>query len=139
MIAQGSKVQIHYTLTVDGQVADSSEGQDPLGYEQGKGMIIPGLEEALVGKKPGDSFEVSIESSKAYGDYNDQAVQRVPKEAFGEQADQLEIGGFVTGEAEGQVFQARVVEVAEADVLLDLNHPLAGKTLHFAVEVVSVD
>lgn len=138
MIKDGSKVKIHYTLTVEGEVADSSRDGDPLEYEHGSGMIIVGLEEQLLGKKPGDAFQATIPPAKAYGEHAAEAVQEVPKESFGEKSDQLQVGGVVTGEVEGRPFQAFIKEVGEATVTLDLNHPLAGKTLEFDVEVVEV-
>lgn len=139
MIEKGSIVKIHYTLTVDGQVADSSQGGEPLEFEFGAGMIIAGLEENLAGKKTGDKLQTTIPPEKAYGFHNPQAVQVVPKEAFGEQAKQFAPGGVISGEMQGQPFQAYIVAVTDADVTLDLNHPLSGKTLNFEVEVVHVN
>lgn len=139
MIQNGSIVKMHYTLTVEGQVADSSAGGEPLEFEQGKGMIIVGLEEQLLGKKAGEKFSATIAPEKAYGFHNPQAVQAVPREAFGEQAKQFAPGGVISGEMQGQPFQAFIVAVTDTDVTLDLNHPLSGKTLNFEIEVVSVD
>ncbi len=139
MIQKGSIVKMHYTLTVEGQVADTSAGGEPLEFEQGVGMIIVGLEEQLVGKKAGDKFQTTIPPEKAYGFHNPQAVQAVPREAFGEQAKEFAPGGVISGEMQGQPFQAYIVSLDDKEVTLDLNHPLSGKTLHFDVEVVSVN
>ncbi len=138
MIEDGSKVSIHYTLRVDGEVVDSSEGQEPLEFQQGSGQIIPGLEAALAGMASGDSKEVVVPPETAYGPVNPEAIQTVPKTAF-ETTEGLQVGGVIAGEtSDGRKFRARVSDIGLETVTLDLNHPLAGKTLHFSVEVVSV-
>lgn len=138
LITTGSKVSIHYTLRVDGEVVDSSEGQEPLEYEQGSGQIIPGLENALVGLASGATREIVVTPDLAYGLVNPDAIQTVPKEAF-ETTEGMQVGGVIAGEtSDGRHFQARVADIGLETVTLDLNHPLAGKTLHFSIEVVSV-
>jgi FKBP-type peptidyl-prolyl cis-trans isomerase SlyD len=136
-IKKDSKVKIHYTLTVDGTVVDSSSGKDPLEYVHGSSQIIPGLEEQLVGLKKGDKKKVSVSPDKGYGPHNPQAVQKVPKTNF-QEADKLKKGGVVSGEMGGQQFRAIIADISDKEVTLDLNHPLAGKTLHFDVEVVGI-
>ena len=138
MIKDGSKVAINYTLTVDGRVVDSSEGKEPLSYTQGSGQIIPGLEEQLKGLAKGEKKTVEVPPAKGYGERNDAAVQKVPRSSFKDGGD-LEVGMMVSGQAQDQNFQAKVIEVGDKDVTLDLNHPLAGKTLNFEVEVVEVN
>jgi len=138
MIQQGSRVQIHYTLTVDGQTVDSSEGQDPLEYEHGSGQIIEGLEDQLEGKDVGHKGTIEVSPGKGYGEHDPDGIQVVPRDAFSE-ADGLEPGISVSGkDEEGNPFEATVTEITEDNVTLDFNHPLAGKTLSFDVEVVSV-
>ncbi|MBU0756066.1 MAG: peptidylprolyl isomerase [Planctomycetes bacterium] len=137
MIKKDSRVKIHYKLTVDGEVVDSSEGNEPLDYIHGANQIIPGLEEALEGLKAGDKKEVSVVPEKGYGPHNPDALQRVPKTAF-HGADELIVGEMVLGNAGGREFEAKIVEVTDKEVRLDLNHTLAGKTLEFSVEVVEV-
>lgn len=137
-IQDGSKVSIHYTLTVEGEVVDTSQGNPPLEYVHGQGQIIPGLEEALIGLKSGDKKNAVVIPEKGYGPRFDQAVQKVPSASF-PQKDSLKIGDMVSGEVSGKPFQAKILEVTDADVTLDMNHPLAGKELHFEVEVVSVE
>lgn len=137
MIKKDSKVKIHYTLKVDGEVVDSSEGKDPLEYVQGAQHIIPGLEEALEGLKTGDKKEVTVSPEQGYGPHNPDAMQKVPKSAF-HGADGLVVGEMVMGNAGGREFQAKIVDVTDEEVTLDLNHALAGKTLEFSVEVVEV-
>lgn len=138
MIEKGSKVHLHYTLTVDGDVVGSSRGEDPLAYIQGEGHIVPGLEEALLGKKAGDQLDVAVPPDKGYGMPDDEARQSVPKSAFEDPSD-LKPGDVVSGEAGGQPIRALVLEVTDDEITLDLNHPLAGKTLQFAIEVVEVE
>ncbi len=137
-IKKDSKVAIHYTLTVEGQIADSSQGRGPLEYTQGAGQIIIGLEEALEGLKAGDKKSVDIEAKKAYGEVNPEAKRRVAKSAISN-IDTLKVGDIVGASANGHTFRARISEITDKDVELDFNHPLAGKTLHFDVEIVSVN
>ena len=138
MISDGSKVQLHYTLTVEGEQIESSRGRDPLSYEHGRGQIIPGLEKALDGLDVGDTRQVTVEPAQAYGEHDPEAVQEVPKEAF-QDVDQLSVGSMVQGQAaDGRGFQAEIAAIGDETVTLDLNHPMAGKTLTFDVEVVAV-
>jgi FKBP-type peptidyl-prolyl cis-trans isomerase 2 len=138
MIAKGSRVSIHYKLTVDGGVVDASEGREPLEYTHGEGTIVPGLEDALAGLKAGDKKSVVVDPGAGYGERVDDAKTRVPKDKFGDPST-LRVGGMVRGESGGGPFQAVITEVGENDVELDLNHPLAGKTLNFEIEIVSVE
>jgi len=131
-------VYIHYTLkNKEGAVLDSSSPEAPLAYIHGKGNIIPGLEKALAGKSEGDTFNIHIKPEEAYGQRNETLVQAVPRDAFKE-VDDLQ---------EGMQFQAQtpngpqlitVTEIEEDQVIVDANHPLAGETLDFDVEVVDV-
>lgn len=138
MIEKGSKVQFHYTLTVNGEQVESSKGGEPHSYVHGEGQIIPGLEEALAGLTPGDTKSFQLPPAKAYGEHDPSAVQQVPKTAF-QEPDQLAVGTQVNGRTgDGQAFQARVAEIGGDTITLDMNHPLAGKTLDFEVELVGV-
>ena len=137
MIDNGSKVKIHYTLKVDDKVVDSSVGSEPLVYVQGQGQLIPGLEEQLQGVKEGAKKQITVSPERGYGNRKEEALHRVPKEAFRE-PDTLTVGDVVTGEVRGEPFQARVADVSNEGITLDLNHPLAGKTLDFEIEVLEV-
>lgn len=137
MITKDSKVAINYTLTVDGKVADTSKGRGPLEYTQGAGQIIVGLERALEGKNAGDKISVDIPAKDAYGEVNPEAFRRVPKTAI-QNIEQMHVGDIVGASANGHTFRAKITEITDTEVVLDFNHPLAGKTLHFDVEVVSV-
>ncbi len=137
-IQNGSKVTINYSLKVDGEVIDTSKGGDPLTYEQGSGQIIPGLETKLMGLNAGDKKNVTVEPADAYGDRDPEAIKQVPRAAF-QDASALKVGSVVKGAVGEHEFQAIVTEVGNEDVVLDMNHPLAGKTLEFEIEVVAVE
>ena len=139
-IAPGSEVKLNYTLTVEGAVVDTSTGKEPLAYKQGGGMIVPGLEAQLAGHKAGDKFSARVEPKDGYGDHNPAGVKTIPWPAFGgkQNAAKLKVGEVVGGQANGRPFSAKVVKIQNDGVVLDLNHPLAGKVLEFAIEVVDV-
>lgn len=137
-IAARKVVQIHYTLTDnDGEVLDTSKGNGPLAYIHGMGNIIPGLESALLGRIVGDRFQVTIPPEDAYGLRDDDLVQSVPRDAF-QDVDEIVPGmQFHAKSPEGlQMFT--VIEVEGDEVLLDGNHPMAGITLNFDVEVTAI-
>ena len=137
MIKKDSKVAIDYTLTVDGKIADTSKGRAPLEYTQGAGQIIIGLERALEGKKEGEEISVDIPAKDAYGEINKEAFRRVPKTAI-QNIEQMKVGDLVGASANGHTFRAQIAEITDTEVVLNFNHPLAGKELHFDVKVVSV-
>jgi len=133
----GPTVKFSYTLTVEGKQVDSSVGKEPLTATLGSGEIIPGLEDALAGMKAGEKRNVVVPPEKGYGAYREAGVQKVPKTSFKDSA-RLKPGMVVSGKSNGQPFQAMVREISEKEITLDLNHPLAGKTLNFDIEVLSV-
>ena len=137
-IAANRVATIHYTLTDDdGQVIDRSPQEQPLSYLHGAGNIVPGLESALEGKNPGDSLKVDVTPEKGYGQRNDSLVQEVPREAF-QGVDKVEPGMQFRAQTQGGPLLVTVMEVGDAQVKIDGNHPLAGRNLHFAVEVADV-
>jgi len=137
-VKSGDSVRIHYTGTLaDGSVFDSSEGRDPLEFTVGSGQIIPGLDKAIPGMVVGEKKVVPIPFAEAYGDIDPQARQAVPR---GEIPDHipLDLGTQLQVQTPtGQTMMVVVVEVTDAEVTLDANHPLAGKDLTFAIELVS--
>jgi FKBP-type peptidyl-prolyl cis-trans isomerase 2 len=138
-VADGKQVSFHYTLTVDGQEVESSRGQDPLAYVPGENQIIPGLEEALAGLKTGDTKTVVIEPDDGYGDIIQEGFREVPKDTFPE-GFEFQTGLLVEMQAaDGTPVPAMIWEVGEDTVTLNFNHPLAGKTLTFDVEIISVE
>jgi FKBP-type peptidyl-prolyl cis-trans isomerase SlyD len=137
-ISQDQVVSIHYTLRDDaGEVIDRSADGEPLTYLHGHGNLIPGLERELTGRKSGDRLQVKVAPAEAYGEYDRELVQRVPRRALKGIAD-LRVGmRLQTQTPEGP----RAVTVTQLNgdmVTLDGNHPLAGKSLNFEVEVAGV-
>jgi len=138
-ICDHAAVAMHYTLTnAEGEVLDSSEGQDPLTYLHGTGGVIPGLEAALLDKAEGDQFTAVIEPNEAYGVVDPSLVQVVPRSAFAG-VKSIEAGmRFTASDEQGQQQSVAIAAVNGDEITVDGNHPLAGETLHFEVEVVSV-
>jgi FKBP-type peptidyl-prolyl cis-trans isomerase SlyD len=137
-VAEGTQVSIEYTLKLDDQnVFDTNVGAEPLTYVQGSRQIVPGLEKALVGMKVGESKQVTVKPEEGYGTIRQEAFMEIEKEKIPEEA--RKVGAQIQGRAgNGQMVRARVAEIKDATVLLDFNHPLAGKTLHFDVKVVNI-
>lgn len=138
-ISQGKVVSIHYTLKNNaGDVLDSSDGGDPLGYLHGAQNIIPGLETALEGKVVGDELNVSVEPKDAYGEHDETKIQAVPKEMF-EEGTELNVGQeFYAQGPNGEHITVTIREVKDNEVVVDGNHPLAGETLHFDVKIIDI-
>ena len=137
-IADRCAVSFHYTLTDDaGTVLDSSRGSEPLVYLHGAGNIVPGLEQAMAGRKPGDAFKVDVAPEQGYGTRVDALVQQMPRSAFAGMPEP-EVGMQFQAESNMGPVMVTVVAVDADSVTLDGNHALAGVTLHFDVEVVAV-
>jgi FKBP-type peptidyl-prolyl cis-trans isomerase SlyD len=135
-------VRFHYTL-FDGQGAtegkeplESSKDRDPLSILAGRGNIIPGLDTALEGHEAGDSFGVDVAAADAYGDKRDGLTQRIPKKHFG--AQKLEPGMQVVLNTNFGPRAVTIQKVGMSVVDVDLNHPMAGRDLHFDIEIVDV-
>jgi FKBP-type peptidyl-prolyl cis-trans isomerase SlyD len=140
-IQEGKVAAIWYTLTDDdGNTLDSNrKGGTPLPFLVGAGNIIPGLEEGLMGKGKNDFIKVSVEADKAYGEPDLERFQPVPKNSLPPEVI-LEVGAQLTATADenGQAQVVRIHEIQEEEVIIDFNHPLAGKTLHFEVTIVGI-
>jgi FKBP-type peptidyl-prolyl cis-trans isomerase SlyD len=137
-IADRRVASFNYTLTNDaGEVLDSSEGREPLAYLHGKGNIVPGLEKVMAGKKAGDKFKVDVAPEEGYGVHNPALVQVVPRDAF-RGIDKLEPGMQFRAESDHGPMMVVITKVAGDQVTVDGNHPLAGATLHFDIEVTEV-
>lgn len=131
-------VSMDYTLTVDNEVIDTSEGNEPIQFLQGHGNIIPGLERALYGMAAGDQKEVVIEAADGYGELDPEAFADVNRDEFPPQIP-MEVGiELQIKDQSGDIMDARIDAVNEETVRLDFNHPLAGKQLNFSVQVVSL-
>lgn len=137
-VQRGSLVAIEYTLTDDdGKVLDSTIGKQPLRYLQGSGQIIPGLERRLEGLRVGQQRIVRIPPEEAYGRVNPVAFQEIPRSRV--PPDDLRVGATVLAHGpRGEKIPVRIREVREKSVVVDFNHPLAGKTLTFDVKIVDV-
>ncbi len=136
-IAKDQVVSFHYTLTDEqGTVIDKSEAQ-PLIYLHGASNIIPGLENALVGKSVGDKLTVTVQPSEAYGEYQPEMVQEVPRNLF-QGVDNIEAGMQFQAQTDDGMQVVTVKDVTDEAVIVDGNHPLAGQTLNFDVEFVEI-
>ena len=137
-IKAGSRVGIEYTLTDEGgKVLDSNKGQEPFTYTHGEHQIVPGLESALVGKRAGDVAKVTVKPEDGYGKVDPSAQIEVGRERV---PPDVKVGSELTGRtANGDTRSVRVKEIKDKSVVLDMNHPLAGKTLVFDVRVLSVE
>lgn len=138
-ITNGKVVLMHYVLkNDDGEMLDSSEGQEPLGYLHGGSNIVPGLEKELEGKKKGDKVSAAVAPAEGYGERDTRGVQKVGRDQFPEEAE-LEPGmQFMAQNEDGSQFPFWVTDIGDDEVTIDMNHPLAGETLHFDVEIVEV-
>jgi peptidylprolyl isomerase len=138
-VKTGDTVRVHYVGTLtDGTEFDNSAGRDPLEFTVGAGQIIPGFDNALPGMTVGEQKTVNVPAAEGYGDHDPNARQSVPRDQI--PADiPLEVGGQLQMQTpEGRVVPITVVEVADDAVVLDANHPLAGKDLIFAIELVEI-
>jgi FKBP-type peptidyl-prolyl cis-trans isomerase SlyD len=138
VIKDGQLVTLHYTLKgADGKVIESSKDREPLKYVHGRKMMIPGLEKELTGMKVGGEKQVRVKPEDAYGPINKNAFQEIAKERVPPEG--LKVGAILNGQGpQGQPLQARVHEIKEKTVVLDFNHPMAGKTLSFDVKIVDI-
>ncbi len=137
-VTDGQVVSLEYTLRVDGKVVDTSEGGEPLEYLHGAANIIPGLEREMDGMVVGESKTVVIAASDGYGEMDEEAFIEVPRSEFPDDMPlkpglEMELSG-----PEGQPMYARVESMEGETVVLNMNHPLAGKELHFDVKVVNL-
>ena len=137
-IKDGSRVGLEYTLTDDaGTVLDTNKGQEPFVYTHGTRQIVPGLESALAGLRTGDVRKVRVKPEDGYGKVDPKAEIEVGRERV---PPDVKVGSQLTGRsASGESRAVRVKEIKDKSVVLDLNHPLAGKTLVFDVRILSVD
>lgn len=136
-ITKGSNVKIEYKLLVEGNEVDSNIGGEPLSYIHGENHIVPGLEKQLEGMRAGEEKSVQVKPEEGYGPREEESVLEVSK-------DKIPVEGREVGttlgmkDQQGRILQPIVSEVKEETVVLDFNHPLAGKTLEFDVKVVEV-
>jgi FKBP-type peptidyl-prolyl cis-trans isomerase SlyD len=138
-VADDVVVSLDYTLRLDdGEVADTSEGGEPLEFLQGQGQIVPGLEQALYGMNVGDQKDVVVAPANGYGEEDPDAYEMVDRDVFPPDLDLKPGMGIRMRDSSGEALIAYVEEIQPDGVLLDLNHPLAGETLHFQVKIAGL-
>lgn len=143
-IADNNVVTMDYELRIDGEVVDTSEDGDPIVFLQGAGQIIPGLEKAIYGLTAGDKKSVTVAPEDGYGEIDPDSIVEVPKDEFPEDFP-LELGVEITVNTEDEddesleeEMEATIVAINEDTITLDFNHPLAGKSLNFDVNILEV-
>ncbi|MFI3304576.1 MAG: peptidylprolyl isomerase [Rikenellaceae bacterium] len=142
-VENNKMVAVNYKLTVNGEVADQSQPGSPLQFICGTGMLLPKFEEAIIGKEVGDKVEFTLEPQDGYGEMNPEAVVELPKNIFEVEGeipeDLLVIGNRIPmADASGNRLVGVVTAVSDEGVTMDFNHPMAGATLNFEVEVAMV-
>jgi len=137
-VEDGVVVSMEYTLHVDGELLDSSDGQGPLQFLVGYGNIIPGLEEEMRGMKIGDSKDVVVEPKNGYGEFDSEAFMKVPRADFPKDMPMEVDTELTVRDEEGNSRYARVDSIEDDNVTLNFNHPLAGDELRFHVKVVAL-
>jgi FKBP-type peptidyl-prolyl cis-trans isomerase 2 len=138
VVSEGKSVKVHYTLKVDGKVLDSSNGREPLQFKAGSHQIIPGFEKAVMGMKVSEKRSFKVSPEEGYGPENPKAIQNVPKKQLPPDITPKAGMTLYAQAKNGQRIPVRVVEVKKDVVVMNFNHPLAGKTLNFDVEVVEI-
>ncbi len=138
-VKENDSVKVHYTGTLsDGSVFDSSRDKDPIEFKLGEGQIIPGFEKGLMDMTVGETKTINIPSKEAYGERSDQMIQEVPKAQLPPEVNP-EVGmGLMSQTPDGQQMQLTVTEVKDESIVVDANHPLAGKDLTFEVELMEI-
>ena len=136
----GHNVSVHYVGTLtDGTEFDNSRARgQTVSFEIGSGRMISGFNDAVVGMTVGETKKVTLAPEQAYGVRNENALQNVPRDAFSEDFN-FEIGGMIQGNGPRGPFLAKIHEVGDQEIILDMNHPLAGQELNFEIELVSVE
>ena len=138
VVAEGKTVKVSYTLTVDGKVVDSSKERGPLQFKPGNHEMIPGFEKAVMGMKVGQKKSFKVSPKEGYGPENPKAIHNVPKNQLPPDITPKAGMTLYAQGKNGQRIPVRVKEVKKDVVVMNLNHPLAGKTLHFDVEIVDI-
>jgi FKBP-type peptidyl-prolyl cis-trans isomerase 2 len=138
-IGSNTMVTMDYKVSKeDGEILESSEKTGPIDIVYGVGSIVPGLEREMIGMKIGDKKNVTVSPAEAYGERSDEAVGNVPRDSFPKEP-ALEVGMmFNMRKQDGQILFATIMEIMEEELKMDFNHPLAGETLKFDIEIKDV-
>ncbi len=138
-IEEGNVVKIHYEAKIDDRVIDTSREKKPLEFKVGEGEVIKGLDEAVVGLNSGEKKTVSIPPEKAYGKRQEGFTHKMPKNKFRQSSKEIQEGNVIKYKTnKGVIRFATVAEIKEDDIIFDLNHPLAGQTITFDLEILEV-
>ena len=138
-VKEGDKVKVQYTLTLDDNtVIEKTDESNPLEFTLDAGNIIPGFEKAVIGMSPGESKSVQIPPEEAYGEHREELVMKVNREDLPEDLDP-EVGQHLRLQSDKQEpFIVTVTGTSDSEVIMDANHPLAGKNLNFEIELIEI-
>lgn len=143
VVKQGDQVKLDYEGSLDdGEIFDTSTHGDhshPLEFEVGAGQVIPGFDKAVIGMKKGEEKSFIISSKEAYGESKKELIQEVPKDNLPKEQELKAGMVLMAGTPDGRQFPVKVVEVEKNIVKIDLNHPLAGKNLHFKIKILEIN
>ncbi|QLE02737.1 peptidylprolyl isomerase [Galbibacter sp. BG1] len=138
-VKENDTVKVHYTGKLeDGQVFDSSLEREPLEFTLGQGQLIPGFENGILNMSVNEKKTINIPSSEAYGDVREELLQEIPKSELPENIEPKQGMGLVSRTPEGREIQLVVADVKDESIVVDANHPLAGKDLVFDIEVLEI-
>jgi peptidylprolyl isomerase len=139
VIENGNVIKMHYSAKIGDRVIDTSRNKNPIEFKVGEGQILQGLDEAVVGLKTGDKKTVVVPPEKAYGQRKEGLTQKIPRDKSREPLKGIKEGSVIQYKNEqGKKRYATIAKVEEDNITLDLNHPLAGQTLNFDLEIVDV-
>ena len=138
-VTVNSKVKVHYTgKLANGEVFDTSDGKEPIEFTLGQGQLIPGFEKGLIDMKLNEKKTINMTKDDAYGEVNETLIQEVKKTDLPQDMEPKVGMGLVSKSPDGQEINLMVVEVKEETIVIDGNHPLAGRDLIFDLEVVEI-
>ena len=140
-IKEGNKVKVHYTGTLDDGTVfdDSAKHGQPLEFEVGKHQVIKGFEDAVIGMEKDEEEDITLQPTEAYGEYKEELKKAFPKDKFPQDKEIKPDMMLMLTLPNGAQMPAKIIEVKEKDVVLDINHPLAGKTLKFKLKIVEIN
>jgi len=137
-VERGNLIKIHYTAKIGDQVTDSSRGRDPVEFRVGEGQVVQGMDEAVVGLEKGEKKTIIVPPEKAYGQRQEGLIMEIPREYFGAMREQVQEGDIIQIKTKDDSRLVTVMQVREEKVTLDLNHPLAGQTITYELEIVDI-